>query len=40
MRRFIFALAAVAVLAAGCHDKPVDPLKPKVLPQPPVLAML
>jgi len=30
MRRFMIALAAMAVLAAGCQDKPIDPLKPKV----------
>jgi hypothetical protein len=30
MRRVIVALAAMAVLAAGCQDKPIDPLKPKV----------
>lgn len=30
MRRLFIALAAMAVLAAGCHDKPIDPLKPKV----------
>lgn len=29
MRRLMIALAAVAVLAAGCQDKPIDPLKPK-----------
>lgn len=36
MHRFMIALAAVAVLAAGCQDKPIDPLKPKVA----VMAML
>jgi hypothetical protein len=30
MRRLLIALAAMAVLAAGCQDKPIDPLKPKV----------
>lgn len=30
MRKFMWALAAAAVLAAGCQEKPIDPLKPKV----------
>ena len=30
MRRFIIALAAMAVMAAGCQEKPVEPMKPKV----------